>query len=468
VDYIKTLTVDGLRGVSGELPLNLAIPNGQPGSGLTILVGANNSGKSTVVEGFDALAKTHRPPSFSIGKRKAHSPNLLRIYCTFVGDEQKQNFLELIHGGSETQWVKREVTDVDISVIPSRRGFAAYFGHNNPLERQWYYGVRESPRQRGQMLDQFEGRLFKINSAADRNKFDEMLATIMGEAPAWTIDELDSGQNFLKFHLGQPQYYHSSEGVGDGITSLFVIVSVLYDSKPETLIVIDEPELSLHPHYQRRLRALLSDLSKDRQIVCATHSPYFVNWTDIANGAEITRAYKNAGYNIRLARAQPETLQEMRSTVSNNNPHTLGLNASEVFFLDDRIIITEGQEDVVYFDKISGAIHKKMDGEFYGWGAGGATNIRVVCKLLSDLCYSKVVGIFDADQPAALHQCKSEFPNYHFAELPAEDIRDKPAVNKPAKSGLWKSGTGLDDSKIGEVIAMYDGINAYLNESPQS
>jgi AAA ATPase domain len=155
LEHIKTLTVDGLRGVSGELPLNLAIPDGRPGSGLTILVGANNSGKSTVVEAFDALAKTQQLPSFSIGKRNAYNPNLLRIYCTFVGDEQKQNFLELVYGGSETRWVKHDVAEVDISVVPSRRGFAPYFGRINPLERQWYYGVRQTPRQRGQMLEQY-------------------------------------------------------------------------------------------------------------------------------------------------------------------------------------------------------------------------------------------------------------------------------------------------------------------------
>jgi AAA15 family ATPase/GTPase len=80
LEYIKSVTVSGLRGVSGELPLHLAIPDGRPGSGLTILVGANNSGKSTVVEAFEALARSKgNLPSFSVGKRNAHNPNHLII-----------------------------------------------------------------------------------------------------------------------------------------------------------------------------------------------------------------------------------------------------------------------------------------------------------------------------------------------------------------------------------------------------
>ena len=90
------------------------------------------------------------------------------------------------------------------------------------------------------------------------------------------------------------------------------------------------------------------------------------------------------------------------------------MNASEVFFLDDHIIITEGQEDVVYFEKISNVIDKRMAGEFYGWGAGGASNIKKVCRLLDDLDYTKVVGIFDADQPNAKAESEAEFPSYRF------------------------------------------------------
>ena len=54
---IKKLTIKGLRGFSEETNINFAIPdNISPGSGLTVLVGPNNSGKSTVIEAIHLLS----------------------------------------------------------------------------------------------------------------------------------------------------------------------------------------------------------------------------------------------------------------------------------------------------------------------------------------------------------------------------------------------------------------------------
>ena len=53
---IKKLAISGLRGFATEQSLTLAIPNGANGSGLTVLVGPNNGGKSTIVEAFKAVS----------------------------------------------------------------------------------------------------------------------------------------------------------------------------------------------------------------------------------------------------------------------------------------------------------------------------------------------------------------------------------------------------------------------------
>ena len=48
---IKKLSIEGLRGFSEKICFEFALPDGKNiGSGLTILVGPNNSGKSTVIE----------------------------------------------------------------------------------------------------------------------------------------------------------------------------------------------------------------------------------------------------------------------------------------------------------------------------------------------------------------------------------------------------------------------------------
>lgn len=47
---LKYILISGLRGFSKEKKVSLALTNGQAGSGLTILVGGNNTGKTTIVE----------------------------------------------------------------------------------------------------------------------------------------------------------------------------------------------------------------------------------------------------------------------------------------------------------------------------------------------------------------------------------------------------------------------------------
>ena len=62
---IHSLSCIGFRGFSEKQTLKLAIPNGQPGSGLTVLVGPNGGGKSTLVECFNKVSNGHRGKSFS-------------------------------------------------------------------------------------------------------------------------------------------------------------------------------------------------------------------------------------------------------------------------------------------------------------------------------------------------------------------------------------------------------------------
>ena len=91
---------------------------------------------------------------------------------------------------------------------------------------------------------------------------------------------------------------HSSEGLGDGIWSVFTICDALYDSEQNSTIAIDEPELSLHPAYQKRILQLFKEYAKDRQIIINTHSPCFVDMNSLVNGAYLYRTIKNENGDI--------------------------------------------------------------------------------------------------------------------------------------------------------------------------
>ena len=52
-------------------------------------------------------------------------------------------------------------------------------------------------------------------------------------------------------------------------------------------------------------------------------------------------------------------MTDIRKLRDFTNPHVLGLNASEVFFLRDRVILVEGQEDVACYRSMASQL--KMD-----------------------------------------------------------------------------------------------------------
>lgn len=432
---LQKLELVGLRGFATPQELTFAIPDGSPGSGLTTLVGPNNGGKSTVVEALRALAAPapqtpSQPTSFTEGRRNKRAGDRVTVRTTDI-DGDVGGLRTVAVRGSETEWFP-SVVDEKMFVLPSRRYFNPYFAKSTVTRDSYvmYYGI---PQSRGASLDQFGYRLFQAQQE-NRAKFDNVLGEVVRPVPNWTIDQSDSGQYYLKLEKGG--LYHTSEGLGEGLVSLFFIIDALYDSEPGSVIVIDEPELSLHPSLQRRLFALLSKYSGDRQILIATHSPYFVDFEVLLNGAKIARLHlKDGDCTIALSES---TVKRLAGFLNNyNNPHVLGLDAREAFFLEDGVILVEGQEDVVFYKRIADQLGIEIEGSFFGWGVGGADNMHIIATLLSELGFEKVVGLLDGNRASLLPKLEGEFTQYKFHTIPVDDIRTKPATQpRAAVSGI--------------------------------
>lgn len=104
---INSLTIHGLRGFGEERTIKFAIPNGKLGGGLTILVGANNSGKTTIFEALRSFnSPKDAPPSYSERKRnvkcdkgKVH----LLLQTTDIGDYK----IDTISSGGSTTTINK-------------------------------------------------------------------------------------------------------------------------------------------------------------------------------------------------------------------------------------------------------------------------------------------------------------------------------------------------------------------------
>ena len=461
---VRTLSITGLRGFSDEQRLRFAQPSGEVGSGLTILVGPNSGGKSTVIDAMHAFSKNE--VTFSEGKRNTRSEGRVKIRVDY--EDGSTHILRTVDsGGSETIRHPQQPAPADWYVLPSRRFFDPYFDRASE-DRQQFLLSSQLPNTRSTPIDRFPFRLFTAHKNVD--EFNNVLQKIITPVPDWTIDQSDQGSYFVR--VNSAGHYHNSDGLGEGVVSLLFVVDALYDSKKGGVIVVDEPELSLHPIFQRRLLNLFAEYAKDRQIIYATHSPYFVDFKHVLSGAEMSRVHKG-GDTSRISQLSEDTVDQIKGLTNNlNNPHILGLTAREAFFQDDGLIVFEGQEDVVLSDLMIDQIIEQYEpsdrvdmlkDRVFGWGAGGAGNIDKILLLMRDLGFERIAAILDKNKSHLISHLSKSFPNYHFCSIPADDIRTRPCPRtRPAAYGLLDENNHIRREFVAQTAELLGSVARYI------
>ena len=453
---INTISIKGLRGFTKETKISFAIPDKEhPGSGLTVLVGPNNSGKSTLIEAFHLLSIN----KLTIPKT---SRNYIDDNVFIQATETNGNTLTIESTPNKGAFIQRkeggQVLDkyIDSSfkafILTNKRSFASTF-NSNEFDRDNYHSNvgREEYRNENNINSNFGGRLLNIYN--NRKEFDDCLKKILNPVPDWTIEARDGNNSYLEFSFHNIK--HSSKEAGDGYINIFNIIDALYDSSENNVILIDEPEISLHPDLQRKLFNLLVEYSKDKQIIISTHSPYFVDWNVFTEYGKVIRLKKEKD-DINSYELTQTTKEAMKKLLKNaNNPHILSLNSNEVFFLNDNVILTEGQDDVICYKEIFKQYNFEYDASFFGWGVGGAENVNTILKVLNDLGYRKVFTILDNDKKDDIEKHKKVFPMYDFYAIATNDVHNKTddKMNKIIKK---VSKMKFDENAKNEVLSLLE------------
>ncbi|HEC66205.1 MAG TPA: hypothetical protein ENI23_13020 [bacterium] len=122
------------------------------------------------------------------------------------------------------------------------------------------------------------------------------------------------------------------------------------------IVIIDEPDLHLHPRWQRLLLELFNDLSEERKIqfLIVTHSPQFITTNSIKNTFRVYKENETSRVFI------PKTEGMEKSDIKGIFQIVNVLNNEKIFFAD-KVILVEGVVDKIIYERILKILQKTED-----------------------------------------------------------------------------------------------------------
>lgn len=213
----------------------------------------------------------------------------------------------------------------------------------------------------------------------------------------------------------------ASSGERELLTYLFTIFAL---NVRDALILVDEPELHLHPRWQSILLELFEELAREtgNQFLFATHSPTFVSPKSIRY---VSRIYSfNQSSNV--VQLDVSALPNGRHLLNSVNSH----NNEKVFFAD-LVILVEGITDRMFFESVIDRLRTHGDGSVYEIVSVGGKGMFATYQSILEASKVPYVTIADLDY---IEQVGTEELKGLFA-LNAKEIKDDVIDNTKSLDG---------------------------------
>jgi len=280
-DTIQSITIEGFKSIRSikDLPL-------RP---INVLIGANGSGKSNFLEAFVFLGESHA--------------GRVDSYVEYYGGAEKH----LYYGSKTTQRIL-----VELNASSGRRLTADYRsvdGDRLAGTTTWPEAQSKGPSfNRYHFLDTGENSPFKKTCPIDDNRslrrlggnlasflyrlrvthpdsYDQIRKTVKLVAPFFEdfrLEPLALNQETIKLEWQHKNIdgYFGASSFSDG-TLRFTALATLFLQPVElreAVILVDEPELGLHPFAIGLLASLIRQASVDTQVIVATQSPLLLDY----------------------------------------------------------------------------------------------------------------------------------------------------------------------------------------------
>ena len=233
------------------------------------------------------------------------------------------------------------------------------------------------------------------------------------------------------------------ENKGSGLQSLIIIeLFKLYCKtfNKSSLLILEEPELFLHPHAKRMLSGILKDFLEingilKNQVIVTTHAQEFVEDVDIENINVIKKEKEGTKKSrINIEKYDFKELQKLKTELIYKN--------AEMFFAD-KVILVEGEEYILIPKIVEHVYGKNIlnSKDISIIKVGGKSYFDIYRNVLNDLhienyiiadydiIYKELSSLIDEENINKLNNLKSEMP---------ESLKSNKKVKNATDSLDWK------------------------------
>ncbi len=320
-NFITEINLPYFKNIKVGTKINFTFP-------LTVLIGQNGCGKSSCLQAIKGCPRGNMPSEYwfttpidEIKEKNVSTyyDKISKVWPTIFykykkGNEEFQVLYQAVYRKDNPDYWEARVPVKAYGMTNTKRHdnitkdviYLDFRGELSAFDKYFYFGEKHTKknikankkqdylRTQGQKLKKvFESAKRYIIPHSDKKRF-------YNELPIEFSSEVLSHINNIlgkTYESAKLVYHHLFESygasilfktsnlnyseafAGSGEMSASILVYNVLNAKDNSLILLDEPEVSLHPLAQEKLRDFLLEqaLTKNLQIVVSTHSPSFVN-----------------------------------------------------------------------------------------------------------------------------------------------------------------------------------------------
>jgi predicted ATPase len=320
ITQLKKVTVSGFKSISSSYPLSIELGD------INILLGANGSGKTNIISFFKML-NFMMSGNFQLFIEKAGTSqvflnygskhtSIIKVEMCFESKTHINNYTfqlthaapdRLIINSEEIVWGVKDRNQPQRIVLPSDFKESGLINNQNQMAKvifrilsnckvyQFHDSSAESPIRQSSRIEcadclQSEGNnlasflyALKKNYLANYNRIVSYIRQIIPQFNNFYLEPNERGYVMLRWtDISTNDYILLPEQFSDG-TIRFIALATLLLQPQQTMpnvIIIDEPELGLHPFAIDPLVEMIEEAAINTQVIIATQSPGLVDEFD--------------------------------------------------------------------------------------------------------------------------------------------------------------------------------------------